>query len=128
MAHSDQQELLDALSKQKLTNQKVNRILWIVLPIVAFLVCVICANATISSTIGTFVMLTIAFIAVGIKRWSIFIWIFLVALYCILDNLLTYGTIAVRPLEMQIGTMIVFLIITHMARPYLERLMVEKFK
>lgn len=126
MTQSDQQELLNALSKQQIANKKVNRILYIVLPIVAFMVCVICANATIASTIGTFVMLTMALLAVGIKRWSIFAWLLLIVVYCLADNLFTYGTIASRPLQMQTATMLVFVIITHMARPYLDRLMVEK--
>ena len=126
MAQSNQQDLLDALVKQQTAIKKVNRILYILLPIVAFMVCVICANATISSTIGTLIMLTLALLAVGIKRWSIFAWLLLVAVYCLADNLLTYGTIATRPLEMQMGTMLFFVVITHMARPYLDRLMIEK--
>lgn len=126
MAQSDQQDLLNALVKQQTAIKKVNRILYILLPIVAFMVCVICANATIASTIGTFIMLTIALLAVGIKRWSIFAWLFLVAVYCLADNLFTYGTIATRPLEMQMGVMLFFVVIIHMARPYLDRMMIEK--
>lgn len=126
MNNQDQKALLDALSRQEATQKKVNKMLMIVLPIIGFMVCVMCANMSWQSTVGTFVMLTTALLAVGIKRWPIFIWLFLIAVYCLADNVLTYGTFATRPLQIQMGTMMVFTVITHMARPYLERLMTEK--
>lgn len=125
---TNQDQLLDALNTQQLAHKKVNRILYIAIPIVSFLVCVICANMSWQSTLGTFIMLVVSFLAVGIKRWSIFMWMFFIALYCTADNLFTYGTIATRPLEMQMATMIVFLILLHMARPYLDRLMADNLK
>ncbi|MFT4019975.1 MAG: hypothetical protein QM666_00485 [Acinetobacter sp.] len=119
----DQKNLLDALDKQSDSHRKVNRILKVVLPITAFLIAMICANLNWQSTLGTFVMLTIAFLAVGIKRWSVFIWLALVAIYCVLDNYFSYHTLALKPLKMQMGTMLAFTIIVHMSRPYLDRLM-----
>ncbi|GAB3054674.1 hypothetical protein GCM10027155_21240 [Acinetobacter apis] len=123
MSNQDQYALLQALEQQKIVQKKLDRILYIVLPIMAFLISMICANLNWQSTIGTFVMLTIALIAVGIQRWSVFIWIFILVVYCLIDNFLSYGTFAAQPLKMQLGTMLLFTIITHLARPYLNNLM-----
>ena len=68
MANSDQKELFDVLDQQHVQQKKVDRVLYFVLPIVAFLICVICANLNWQSTLGTFLVLWIAFYAVGIKR------------------------------------------------------------
>ena len=66
MANSDQKELFDVLDQQHVQQKKVDRVLYFVLPIVAFLICVICANLNWQSTLGTFLVLWIAFYAVGI--------------------------------------------------------------
>lgn len=39
-----QNDFLDVLDQQKIHQKKVDRVLYIVLPIVAFLLCVMCAN------------------------------------------------------------------------------------
>lgn len=123
MSNQDQQALFSALEQQKIIQKKLDRILYIVLPIVAFLISMICANLNWQSTIGTFLILTIALIAVGIKRWSVFIWLFILVTYCLIDNVLSYGTLAMKPLQMQLGTLLLFTIITHLTRPYLNNLM-----
>ncbi|MGS5829331.1 hypothetical protein ACVETR_19785, partial [Acinetobacter baumannii] len=68
MQQPDQKELFEVLEKQKKNQLQVDRIFKIVLPIVAFLLSVICANFNWQSTLGTFVILTVTFIAVGVKR------------------------------------------------------------
>ncbi len=67
MQQPDQKELFEVLEKQKKNQLQVDRIFKIVLPIVAFLLSVICANFNWQSTLGTFVILTVTFIAVGVK-------------------------------------------------------------
>lgn len=128
MVDQDQQTLLDALSQQALAQKRVNRILLIVLPITSLLITTICANMTWQSTLGTFIMLTIAFYAVGIKRWSIWLWLILCALYSLADNYLTFGTLQLKNLRLQMVGMLPFLIIIYMARPYLDKLMQQPKK
>lgn len=123
MSQSDQQELLKALDQHKLAKKKLDRILMIVLPIVAFLISMICANWTWFSTLGTIIVLTFALIAVGIKRWSISLWLTIIVVYCCIDNYLSYGTLVLNKLEMQAFTMLIFTIIFHVARPYLDQVM-----
>ena len=57
MVSPDQKEMLDVLEKQRQHQLRVDRVLKIVLPIVAFLLMVICANMNVWSTIFTFVVL-----------------------------------------------------------------------
>lgn len=47
MINPDQQEMFDKLDKQQQHQRKLDRVLKIVLPIVAFLVATICANMNI---------------------------------------------------------------------------------
>ena len=127
MADPNQKEMLAALEQQTLSQRKVDRILKIVLPITAFLISMICANFNWQSTVGTFVMLTVAFWAVGIRRGAIWVWLALTVVYCLIDNYFSYhGLLDVKHLKMQLAGMLPFLIIIHVARPYLDRLMLEK--
>jgi len=128
MVDQDQQTLLDALSQQALAQKRVDRILKIVLPIMSLLITTICANMTWQSTLGTLIMLTVAFYAVGIKRWSIWLWLVLTALYCVIDNYLTFGTLQLKNLRLQMLGMLPFLIIIYMARPYLDKFMLQSKK
>ena len=61
MVAPDQNEMFDVLEKQRQHQRQVDRVLKIVLPIVAFLMAVICANMNIWSPIFTFAILWIAF-------------------------------------------------------------------
>ena len=65
MVSPDQKEMLDVLERQRQHQLQVDRVLKIVLPIVAFLLSVIAANMNIWSALFTFVMLWIAFYAVA---------------------------------------------------------------
>ena len=56
MAKPDQEEMFDVLEMQHKNQLKVDRAFKIVIPITAFLLCVICANFNIWSTIFTFVI------------------------------------------------------------------------
>ena len=67
MVSPDQKVMLDVLEKQRQNQLQVDHVLKIVMPVTAFLLTVICANMNIGSTILTFVMLWVAFYAVGIK-------------------------------------------------------------
>ncbi|MCF9034737.1 hypothetical protein [Acinetobacter nectaris] len=123
MPQPDQQELLNALDQHQVAKKKLDRILMIVLPIIAFLISMICANWTWFSTLGTIIVLTLAFIAVGIQRWSITLWLTIIVVYCCIDNYFSYGTLVLSKLKMQALTMLVFTIIFHVARPYLDQIM-----
>lgn len=93
MSTSDQDEIFEVLEKQRQNQLKVDRILKIVLPIVGFLLCTICANLNWQSTLGTFIMLTLAMWAVSIWRLSLWMWMLIAALYCLVDNYFSYGTL-----------------------------------
>ncbi|ESK38427.1 hypothetical protein P256_01966 [Acinetobacter nectaris CIP 110549] len=123
MPQPDQQELLNALDQHQVAKKKLDRILMIVLPIIAFLISMICANWTWFSTLGTIIVLTLAFIAVGIQRWSITLWLAIIVVYCCIDNYFSYGTLVLSKLKMQALTMLIFTIIFHVARPYLDQVM-----
>jgi uncharacterized membrane protein len=73
MSNSDQDHMFNILDKQRQNQLKVDRILKIVLPLTAFLLSVICANLNWQSTLGTFMILTLAFLAVGIQRQNLWI-------------------------------------------------------
>ena len=87
MVNPDQQQMFDVLEKQRQHQLKVDRVLKIVLPIVGFLLSVMCANLNRLSLIFTIVISIIALWKVGIKRQALWIWTTVVALYCLLDNL-----------------------------------------
>ena len=91
MVSPDQKEMLDVLEQQRLNQLQVDRVLKIVIPVTAFLLTVICANMNIWSTIFTFIVLWLAFYAVSIKRWPLWHWAIAIAVYCIIDNVLSHG-------------------------------------
>ena len=72
-----------------------------------FLLSVICANFNWQSTLGTFVILTVTFIAVGVKRLPLWHWLIVITIYCLVDNYLSYGQLDVTHLRLQLGTMLV---------------------
>ncbi|CDG73498.1 TPA: hypothetical protein ACF00A_001017 [Acinetobacter nosocomialis] len=121
MQQPDQKELLEVLEKQKKNQLQVDLIFKIVLPIVAFLLSVICANFNWQSTLGTFVILTITFIAVGVKRLPLWHWLIVIIVYCLIDNYLSYGQLDLSHLRLQLGTMFVFVGIVGIGRPYVDR-------
>ncbi|WP_334424985.1 hypothetical protein [Acinetobacter nosocomialis] len=121
MQQPDQKELLEVLEKQKKNQLQVDLIFKIVLPIVAFLLSVICANFNWQSTLGTFVILTITFIAVGVKRLPLWHWLIVIIVYCLIDNYLSYGQLDLSHLRLQLGTMFVFVSIVGIGRPYVDR-------
>lgn len=121
MQQPDQKELLEVLEKQKKNQLQVDLIFKIVLPIVAFLLSVICANFNWQSTLGTFVILTITFIAVGVKRLPLWYWLIVITVYCLIDNYLSYGQLDLSHLRLQLGTMFVFVGIVGIGRPYVDR-------
>lgn len=121
MSNSDQDHMFNILDKQRQNQLKVDRILKIVLPLTAFLLSVICANLNWQSTLGTFVILTLAFLAVGIQRQNLWIWLLVLVVYCGLDNYLSFGQFNFIALRLQLGSMLLFTLIIGIGRPYIDR-------
>ncbi|MFW1812179.1 hypothetical protein ACG9HX_12670 [Acinetobacter ursingii] len=121
MSNSDQDHMFNILDKQRQNQLKVDRILKIVLPLTAFLLSVICANLNWQSTLGTFVILTIAFLAVGIQRQNLWIWLLVLVVYCGLDNYLSFGQFNLIALRLRLGSMLLFTLIIGIGRPYIDR-------
>ncbi|WP_228704616.1 hypothetical protein [Acinetobacter piscicola] len=120
MVQQDQKELFETLEKQRQQQAEIDRILKIALPIMAFLLCVICANYNWQSTLGTLIVLTVAFFSVGIKRMNLYLWLAIIAVYCFIDIYFSYGSIPPSALGRQMGTMLTFTAIVGYSRPYID--------
>ncbi len=118
--------MFDVLEKQRQHQRQVDRVLKIVLPIVAFLMAVICANMNIWSPIFTFAILWIAFYSVGIKRMPLWHWLVAILVYCLIDNILSYGSFNQTGFTRQFGTMFIFLGVVGVGRPYFDRWLMKK--
>ncbi|ENV10665.1 hypothetical protein F966_00436 [Acinetobacter higginsii] len=121
MQQQDQKEMFDVLAQQRQHQLLVDRVLKVVLPIMAFLLSVICANLNWQSTLGTFVILTVAFYAVGIYRLTLWHWLAVIVLYAIADNYFSFNGIDPTRLRFQLATMVVFVGIVGIGRPYIDR-------
>ena len=121
MQPQNQKEMFDVLAKQRQHQLLVDRALKVVLPIIAFLLSVICANLNWQSTLGTFVVLTIAFYAVGIQRFTLWHWLLVIVLYVFADNYFSFNGIDPSRLRFQLATMLVFVGIVGIGRPYIDR-------
>ena len=121
MQPQNQKEMFDVLAQQRQHQLLVDRALKVVLPIMAFLLSVICANLNWQSTLGTFVVLTIAFYAVGIQRFTLWHWLVVIALYVFADNYFSFNGIDPSRLRFQLATMLVFVGIVGIGRPYIDR-------
>lgn len=121
MQQQDHKEMFDVLAQQRQHQLLVDRVLKVVLPIVAFLLSVICANLNWQSTLGTFVILTIAFYAVGIYRLTLWHWLTVIAIYAVVDNYFSFNGIDPTRLRFQLTTMLVFVGIVGIGRPYIDR-------
>ncbi len=126
MVSPDQKVMLDVLEKQRQNQLQVDRVLKIVMPVTAFLLTVICANMNIGSTILTFVMLWVAFYAVGIKQWPLWHWVIALLVYCLIDNILSHGTFKQNQFSLQFGAMFIFLGIFGVGRRYFDRWLMTK--
>ncbi|GAB02516.1 hypothetical protein [Acinetobacter sp. NBRC 100985] len=121
MQQQDHKEMFDVLAQQRQHQLLVDRVLKVVLPIVSFLLSVICANLNWQSTLGTFVILTIAFYAVGIYRLTLWHWLTVIAIYAVADNYFSFNGIDPTRLRFQLATMLVFVGIVGIGRPYIDR-------
>lgn len=121
MQQQDHKEMFDVLAQQRQHQLLVDRVLKVVLPIVSFLLSVICANLNWQSTLGTFVILTIAFYAVGIYRLTLWYWLTVIAIYAVADNYFSFNGIDPSRLRFQLATMLVFVGIVGIGRPYIDR-------
>lgn len=126
MVKPDQEEMFDVLEMQHKNQLKVDRAFKIVIPVTAFLLCVICANFNVWSTIFTFIILWIAFYAVSVKRLSLGLWVAIICIYCLIDNFLSYGAFKNPSFLRQFGTMFIFLGIFGVGRPYIDRWFLKK--
>ncbi|MCH7335330.1 hypothetical protein [Acinetobacter sp. NIPH 2699] len=126
MQQQDQKEMFDILDQQRQHQLKVDRVLKIVFPIVAFLLSVICANLNWQSTLGTFVILTIAFYAVGIKRFTLWHWLVVITLYVFVDHYFSFNGIDPTRLRFQLISMIIFVGIAGISRRYIDRWLRKK--
>lgn len=121
MPAQDQNKLFDVLAQQRQHQLLVDRVLKVVLPIIAFLLSVICANYNWQSTLGTFVILIIAFYAVGIYRLTLWHWLIVILLYTLIDNYFSFNGINQTRLVFQLISMVVFVGIVGIGRPYIDR-------
>src|SRR5690606_36637838 len=121
MVSPDQQKMLDVLEKQRLHQLRVDRVLKIVLPIVGFLLSVMCANLNRLSLIFTIVISITALWMVGIKRQALWIWTTVVVLYCLLDNFYSFGSFDLKRYLYQFGSITTFIWIMGIGRPYIDR-------
>ncbi|MCI3880727.1 hypothetical protein [Acinetobacter higginsii] len=121
MQQQDQKEMFDVLAQQRQHQLLVDRVLKVVLPIMAFLLSVICANLNWQSTLGTFVILTVAFYAVGIYRLTLWHWLAVIVIYALADNYFSFNGIDPTRLRFQLATMVVFVGIVGIGRPYIDR-------
>ena len=121
MVSPDQQKMLDVLEKQRLHQLRVDRVLKIVLPIVGFLLSVMCANLNRLSLIFTIVISITALWMVGIKRQALWTWTTVVALYCVLDNFYSFGSFDLKRYLYQFGSITTFIWIMGIGRPYIDR-------
>ncbi len=129
MQPQDQKEMFDVLAQQRQHQLLVDRVLKVVLPIVAFLLSVICANLNWQSSLGTFVVLTIAFYAVGIYRLTVWHWLTAIVIYAVADNYFSFNGIDPNRLRFQLATMLLFVGMVVIGRPYIDRwLMKSKHK
>ncbi|MBP6190279.1 MAG: hypothetical protein E6Q26_04810 [Acinetobacter sp.] len=126
MSQQAQKELFDALAQQAQQQLLVTRVLKVVLPIMAFLLSMICANLNWQSTLATFVMLTVAFYAVGIYRLTLWHWLSLTALYVFADHYLSFSTPDLPRLRFQLFAMLGFVLIVGVSRPYIDRWLTKK--
>lgn len=125
---NDEQQLDMALKMYEATEKEINRAFILIVPIMAFLIGVIAANMTLWSPIATFVMCTIAFLAVGVRKQNLLVWVAVLSIYAIIDNILTYSTFNPSALPRHLGTMLIFLAIIHFTRPFLGQWVVRSKK
>lgn len=122
MVNPDQKALFDVLDQQSQHQKRVDRVLYFVLPITAFLITVICANLNWQSTLGTLIVLIVAFIAVGIRRLNLKLCLVFVAAYSLVDIYFSYaGQLPMQAVGRHTGTMLTFTGIIGIARPYIDR-------
>lgn len=126
MTGPDQKDMFDVLEQQRQHQRQVDRVFKVVLPITAFLLSVICANMNWPSWLGTFVILTVAFLAVGIKRLPLWHWLVIVLVYCLADNYFSYGSFHLPAFSRQFGSMAIFLGMVGIGRPYFDRWLMQK--
>ena len=72
------------------------------------------------STVFSFVMMWVAFYAVSIKQLPLWHWVIVIAIYCLIDNILSYGAFNQSGFSRQFGAMFIFLGVFGVGRRYLD--------
>ena len=121
MLSPDQKEMFEHLEQQQQAQRQVDKILKVVLPIMAFLLTSICANLNITSTVCTLVITVLAYWMVGIRRHVLWHWATALVVYCFIDNLYSFGSFNLNAYARQTGTLLIFLWIIGVSRPYIDR-------
>ena len=121
MLSPDQKEMFEHLEQQQQAQRQVDKILKVVLPIMAFLLTSICANLNITSTLCTLVITVLAYWMVGIRRHVLWHWATALVVYCFIDNLYSFGSFNLNAYARQTGTLLIFLWIIGVSRPYIDR-------
>ncbi len=125
---SQNDPLLGLLQRQHQQLRQLDRVLWVVLPIMAFLLSVVCANFNWQSTLGTFVIMLVALCGVGIKHFNLAATIAGVALYAFVDNYYSYAQLDWPHLRLQLLTMLIFVTIVGIGRPYVNNWLLQKVR
>ncbi len=122
MSPSDHKTMFDELDRQRQQQKRVDRIMYVVIPIAALLITTICANMNWQSTLGTLIVLILAFYATCIKRVNLYLCLALITVYCLIDIYLSFnGSLPPSALGRQLGTMLTFTGIFSISRPYIDR-------
>jgi hypothetical protein len=121
MLSPDQKEMFEHLEQQQQAQRQVDKILKVVLPIMAFLLTSICANLNITSTLCTLMITVLAYWMVGIRRHVLWHWATALVVYCFIDNLYSFGSFNLNAYARQTGTLLIFLWIIGVSRPYIDR-------
>lgn len=123
-----QQELEQALDLHQKAIQYINRILTAVVLVIAFLLCVVVANYNWLSTVMTFIMASLAFYAVGVRKQNILIWIAILTTYVLTDNSLSHEQFNINRFPIHLGGLLIFLTIIYISRPFLDQWMINSLK
>lgn len=121
-------ELQQALALHQQASKHIDRILTGVVVVIAFLLCVVVANYNWISTVMTFIMGSLAFYAVGVRKQNILMWVSILSVYVIVDNLLSHPQFNVQRFPIHLGGLLIFLTIIHVTRPFLDKWMIHSLK
>lgn len=122
MPTNDQQHLFDALALQQKHQRIVNRALYIVLPLLAFMLAVMLCYISVLSLVLNFVVIFASLYAVSIRRQNWRWWLMVLSVFCLSEHYFMFGDFnqySEQLLE-RFLTMSAFTLIFAIGRPYLD--------